>query len=184
MSYRFGFTLVEMIVVIAIIGTLSTMGFAAYTNIQEDSRASRIAADFQQIKLAMKVWRSSGNTGQYPRETTLSPAVNFCTYNFYPIRLTGAQTYLENTMRDPWGQEYFYDNDGDTYISGNGATLTRGVNVNIWGCGNNAQRYRDVVDQIDRTIDGSDGANSGLVRWANSGSDFYIMFLIVNNELQ
>ncbi|PIZ62137.1 hypothetical protein COY16_05200 [Candidatus Roizmanbacteria bacterium CG_4_10_14_0_2_um_filter_39_13] len=184
MNNRSGFTLVEIIVVIVIIALLSTIGFTSYTNIQKDSRAARIAADFQQMKLAMKVWRTSGSITQYPRETFFFPAVNFCSYNFYPISLTGAQIYLENTMKDPWDQEYFYDNDSDTYISGDPARTNAGVNILIWGCNDDSQRYRELAPLIDKTIDGSDGAGRGQVRWADSGSSVYILFLVADNEQQ
>jgi len=185
MNNRSGFTLVEIIVVIVIIALLSTIGFTSYTNIQKDSRAARIAADFQQMKLAMKVWRTSGSITQYPRENAyFFNSVSLCMYNHYPISVTGAQTYLENTMKDPWDQEYFYDNEGDTYISGDPSRTTAGVNILIWGCNDDSQRYRELAPLIDKIIDGSDGADRGQVRWADSGSSVYILFLVANNEQQ
>ncbi|PJC34113.1 hypothetical protein CO051_00395 [Candidatus Roizmanbacteria bacterium CG_4_9_14_0_2_um_filter_39_13] len=161
MSNRFGFTLFEMIVVIAIIGILSTMGFATYTNVKKNTRASRIAVDFQQMKLGWELWRNASNLS-YPDESAgTNPDVTCFTEP--SIDQTVVQPYLGDIYRDPWGVRYSYDNDGDNFADG--GDIDAGVNIVMRWCAGNGARYIKFAPSIDQTIDGGDGASAGKVRW-------------------
>ncbi len=64
-SSRLGFTLLELLVVISIIGILVAMGAAAFTNAQQKSRNARRRADMKSIQTAMEQYYSL-NDSVYP----------------------------------------------------------------------------------------------------------------------
>lgn len=63
-----GFTLVELLVVVSIIGILSVIGLAIFTGIQPRARDSRRQADLEAISKAMEVGYSE-STGRYSNLT-------------------------------------------------------------------------------------------------------------------
>jgi prepilin-type N-terminal cleavage/methylation domain-containing protein len=60
-----GFTLVELLVVMAIIAVMSSVVLAALSNARERSRDAKRIADFRQIKNALELFYDQ--TGQYPQ---------------------------------------------------------------------------------------------------------------------
>ena len=65
-----GFTLIEILVVIAIIGLLATAGIVSYSAQKPKSRDARRAADIHQIITAMEQY-ASANGGNFPNATAL-----------------------------------------------------------------------------------------------------------------
>ena len=63
-----GFTVVELLVVIAVIAILVAIGYAAYRQTQESARVARIKAEAQTIEEAIEVARN--RTGQSLRHIT------------------------------------------------------------------------------------------------------------------
>lgn len=61
---RKGFTLVELIVVIAIIGLLATVGISSYTNILREARDTKREADLTELKKIIFGYHTF--TGSYP----------------------------------------------------------------------------------------------------------------------
>ncbi|MBP9691549.1 type II secretion system protein [Candidatus Woesebacteria bacterium] len=57
-----GFTLVELIVVIAIIGILATIGMSSYINVQKSSRDVKRAADIKEFRTAIISYVSENGT--------------------------------------------------------------------------------------------------------------------------
>ncbi|MBX4205782.1 type II secretion system GspH family protein [Candidatus Microgenomates bacterium] len=64
-----GFTLIEILVVIAIIGILSTLAIISYTGVQKSARDTQRKSDLKQYQNALEVF-SNKNGGFYPSETT------------------------------------------------------------------------------------------------------------------
>lgn len=62
---QLGFTLLELLVVISIIGILVAMGAAAFTNAQQKSRNARRRADMKSIQTAMEQYYTL-NSSEYP----------------------------------------------------------------------------------------------------------------------
>lgn len=60
----FGFTFVELLVVITIIGVIFASGIVAYTSITVRSRDTRRRADLESIRQSLEMCRSL--TGEYP----------------------------------------------------------------------------------------------------------------------
>src|SRR3989344_6388236 len=69
-----GFTLVELLVVVSIIGILSSVLIVALTSAREKSRDARRLSDINAIKSAIEFYRD-GNKGKVPPPTTESVVI-------------------------------------------------------------------------------------------------------------
>ena len=97
-----GFTLVELLIVIAIIAVLSIFGGANYIQSLKKGRDSRRKADLEQIRAALEMYRTD-NTG-YPEAENYADAQDLL-----------RPDYLTKDMADPNNGEYEYTSDGDEY---------------------------------------------------------------------
>ncbi|MFO0703549.1 MAG: prepilin-type N-terminal cleavage/methylation domain-containing protein [Patescibacteria group bacterium] len=61
-----GFTLIELIIGITIVGVLATMGTVVYSNSMATSRDARRRSDLEQIRSALELFRSNSGTSLYP----------------------------------------------------------------------------------------------------------------------
>lgn len=59
---RYGFTIVELLIVIVVIAILASISVVAYNGIQDRSRNSKVAADIGQIVKAIQLARTSRDT--------------------------------------------------------------------------------------------------------------------------
>ncbi len=88
-----GFTLVEIMISIAIVGILSVIGVVSYNSAQKSNRDQARVRDLQIIKQALELYRN--DYGTYPVDaTTALPPPN--------------GKYLVAWPTDPVGQSYFY----------------------------------------------------------------------------
>jgi len=98
---RAGFTLVELMVVIAIIGLLATVVTVNVMNHMKTARRVKAAADIVAINDAIKLFKiDSKNKGRWPQSLgDLFPAGR-------DPYLSGRQSVDE--LKDPWGTQYVY----------------------------------------------------------------------------
>lgn len=82
---RGGFTLIELIVVITILGLLVTLGASSYQNVVVSSRDTKRKADLKEIKTALD--RYYATNGRFPQAGT-------CAY--------GTNCYVYSTAGDSW----------------------------------------------------------------------------------
>lgn len=76
-GYQRGFTLIELMIVAALIGILTAMAFPLYANIQVRARVTRARADLRTLASAVAIY--AANTGKLPASlnnltTTVKPA--------------------------------------------------------------------------------------------------------------
>ena len=69
-----GFTLIELMVVVSIIGILMAAGILAFTNAQQSARDSRRKADIDAISKAEEQYNNQ-NSGNYPLNANITSAI-------------------------------------------------------------------------------------------------------------
>ncbi len=111
--YEQGFTLIELMVVILIIGLLATIVVQNLRSATDKAKRVKAQADIAQIKSGLD--RYYLDAGSYPTTDQGLPALTSApTGGSVPHDWQGP--YLEKIPPDPWGNAYFYQSDGDTYI--------------------------------------------------------------------
>lgn len=100
-----GFTLIELIVVITILGILATMVVVNVVSRTDEARVTRVQNDFKAIEQAASMFKI--DHARYPEslEEMLNP----------PERPNGqpSESYLKKMPRDPWSnQPYTYEISG------------------------------------------------------------------------
>lgn len=91
-----GFTLVELMIVVVILGILAGIGVQQYNAVQERAREGVDKANRKMIENAIQLYRLSNNDGD-PED--ISDLVGYG---------------IEAGMTDPWGDEYYLDTLGET----------------------------------------------------------------------
>jgi general secretion pathway protein G len=105
-----GFTLIEIMVVIAIIGILATLIVPKIMGRPDEARSMAAKHDVGTIVQALKLYRL--DIGRYPtteqglQALVIKPTVDPIPQNWK------AGGYLDQTPKDPWGNAYIYSNPG------------------------------------------------------------------------
>lgn len=95
-----GFTMVELLIVIVLIGILISISFTGYVASQRSARDGKRKADLEQIRAALEMYRS--DVGSYPVQTSS----NWFTNNMIAY---GSDVYLSAAPNDPVSSyKYFY----------------------------------------------------------------------------
>jgi len=111
--YEQGFTLIELMVVILIIGLLATIVVQNLRSATDRAKRVKAQADIAQIKSGLD--RYYLDAGTYPTTDQGLPALTAApTGGNIPHDWQGP--YLEKIPPDPWGNAYFYQSDGSTYV--------------------------------------------------------------------
>jgi general secretion pathway protein G len=97
------FTLVELMVVVAIIGILATVVVVNVVGQTIEAKKAKVKADFASIKTAIRMYKI--DTGRYPRQIDEL---------LQQDGRTGKGPWIEEMADDPWGNPYAYE-----YRSGN-----------------------------------------------------------------
>lgn len=116
-NFQKGFTLVELLIVVAIIGVLATLLMANFIGVRQRARDAQRKADIRQIQSALELYRS--DQGSYP--TSLPSCGSALTGG------TPASTYMQKIPCDPLGSSYY--NNGNYYYP-----VTGGTTYTLAGC--------------------------------------------------
>jgi general secretion pathway protein G len=99
-----GFTLIEILVTISIIGLLTMIGITNFRVANQKARDGRRQGDLEQIRAALELYRT--DEGEYPNSITSGDPME---------SLTGT-IYMKEIPTDPVStQSYYYTSDGNTY---------------------------------------------------------------------
>ena len=106
MKHKDGFSLIEILVVLVIMGLLISVVAPTVLNSADDARIQKVQADFKAIETALKIYRLDNYV--YPTtEQGLMALVEPSTLTPEP-RNFKAGGYLQEVPVDPWGRNYLY----------------------------------------------------------------------------
>lgn len=135
-----GFTLIELMVVILIIGLLATIVVQNLRGATDKAKRIKAQADISALKTALD--RYYLDNGAYPAtDQGLSALVSAPQSGKIPTDYPPGG-YIEKIPNDPWGNPYVYQSDGDNYVlksyGADGVEGGTGKNADIDGSTNGA----------------------------------------------
>jgi prepilin-type N-terminal cleavage/methylation domain-containing protein len=179
-----GFTLTELLIVIAIIGILSAVTLGSLSTARTKAQYARVVSDLRQIEKAMNLVYDQ--YGCWPRESAtvcvMPGFVGETQLKVLVAQPTGLGAYLKGAPSFPFphaGSDYILDNDGDVHNPATCVTDTtqayRGVVINIR---HGSYDLSTVFENLNRIIDGDADSTTataqgcGKMRYS-SGDLFY-----------
>jgi len=109
-----GFTLIEIMVVVFILGLLVTLVAPKIIGRSDEARRTKAAADVKAIEQALHLYKL--DNGAYPTtDQGLKALVTKPESGIVPMRWN-PDGYLEKAPFDPWGRSYIYLSNGDKYL--------------------------------------------------------------------
>ena len=112
-----GFTIVELLIVIVVIGILAAITIVAYNAVQERARASSANSDLQLLNKAIHIARINNNTHLLGiTGSNCTRCFDQARYELTLDRIGAASNINLNALKagDPWGNNYSIDeNEGE-----------------------------------------------------------------------
>jgi len=108
---RRGFSLIELLVVLVILALLAGLVLPKFLNRAEDAKAGTAKTQITNFKSALELYKL--DNGDYPTDQQGLPALaEEPTTSPRPPKW---KQYIETVSQDPWGNDYIYQTDGDSY---------------------------------------------------------------------
>jgi len=105
-----GFTLIEIMVVVAIIAILGATVVPKVINYPNDTRVTRAKTDINNFSAALELYKLANHS--YPStEQGLMALVEKPTGDPEPVNWN--DSYIQRLNNDPWGREYLYLSPGE-----------------------------------------------------------------------
>ena len=105
-SHPKGFTLIELMIVVVILGLLATMVMPKVLDKPEQARRTKAKVDIRAMQSALALFKT--DTGRFP---TTAQGLQALVAN-PGIRGYSPEGYLERVPLDPWGNKYIYLSPG------------------------------------------------------------------------
>lgn len=154
---RAGFTIVELLIVIVVIGILAALVMSVYSNAQLRARAAGAADGIKKIEKGLTLLATDQGRSTWWTEAEFGQGGNPLVTTL--VSATDLKKYLQSAPSVPGmeGARWLYDNDGDQRTDACAANVVQGVNIGF-----------EVVDaafvsEVDKMIDDGD-PNCGRVR--------------------
>ena len=110
-SKQGGFSLIEILVVLVIMGLLISVVAPMVLNRADEARIQKVHADFKSIETALKIYRLDNYN--YPTtEQGLQALIKPSSLSPQPRNFKGGG-YLAEVPMDPWGRPYLYLSPGE-----------------------------------------------------------------------
>lgn len=104
-AHTFGFTLVEILVVVGLLGILITISLSSFSNTLRKGRDSKRKSDLEQLRVAMELYRSEN--GSYPAGAAGSTEGALKSTLTVPVAYIGASVFPKDP-RSSSGYNYYY----------------------------------------------------------------------------
>lgn len=111
LSQHAGFTLIEIMVVVLILGLLAALVVPKIVGRTDEARVTKAKADIKAIESALNLFKI--DNGFYP---TTAEGITALVQAPPRARRWNPDGYLEKVPVDPWGAEYIYQSDGRQII--------------------------------------------------------------------
>ena len=106
-----GFTLLEILVVVMILGLLISLAAPRILGRTDEARVTKAMADMKAIETALGMYKL--DSGTYP---TTEDGLGVLVDPPSEGRTARSEGYLERVPLDPWNQEFLYGSDGRSYV--------------------------------------------------------------------
>lgn len=106
-SQQAGFTLIEIMVVVLILGLLAALVVPKVVGRTDEARVTKAKTDIKAIESALNMFKI--DNGFYP---TTAEGINALVQAPPRARKWNPDGYLDRVPVDPWGTEYIYQSDG------------------------------------------------------------------------
>ncbi len=103
---RRGFTLIELMIVVVILGMLATIMMPKILSKPEQARRVKAQADIHSLQQALALFKT--DTGRFPTTSEGLEAL----VNNPGIKGYSSDGYLDSLQTDPWGNRYIYISPG------------------------------------------------------------------------
>ncbi|MES2876210.1 MAG: type II secretion system protein [Patescibacteria group bacterium] len=122
-AHKQGFTIVELLIVIVVIGILAAITMVAFNAVQSQARTNRVNSDLSALKKAMLTYKASASelppVGDSWNYATNPPTCS--TWDAVRTALSGVGIGGTISTTDPWGNCYGYDDNDCNTASGVGS---------------------------------------------------------------
>jgi prepilin-type N-terminal cleavage/methylation domain-containing protein len=146
-----GFTIVELIVVIVVIGILATITIVAYGDFQARSKAAAIEAGLKDIEKNLRVYASDQQWGSWPNDNNdIDSGKSNPSIQTLITDLPAFKKYLPTapTTSDLPASAWVYDNDLDTKLDCSTTVNPdsyKGTNIVVTGVDSKVAGYLDAA---------------------------------------